>query len=233
MALPDSSTTESVEQVTTLGYEDIKFILGFVAKSSHSLAQEIDSAHAHCGRTGYPATSMLQVYALQFLLAEQHANRFLAIVNNDPRLLKILGLQKAPSESAYSNFKHWKLAERIPQLNAIIAGAVEECRLQIERLRGIGIVSEDAPRLGENLAIDKTDVEAYANHRLNPCVDPDATRGHRTVKNKSPKASKGKAAKQQPESEGTGGDQAGERTESYLGYGVHAIVDSYWGYPST
>ena len=231
MALPDSSTTESVEQVTKLGYDDIQSILDFVAESSHSLAQEIDSAHAHCGRTGYPATAMLQVYALQFLLAEQHANKFFAIVNNDPRLLKILGLQKAPSESAYSNFKNWKLADRIPQLNAIIAGAVEECRLQIERLRRIGIISEDAPRLGENAAIDKTDVQAYANTKLKLCVDPDATWGHRTVKNRSPKASKGKAAKRQPESEGAGEDSPGERTESYLGYGVHTIVDSYWGIP--
>ena len=231
MALPDSSTTESVEQVTKLGYDDIQSILDFVAESSHTLAQEIDSAHAHCGRTGYPATSMLQVYALQFLLAEQHANKFLAIVNNDPRLLKILGLKKAPSESTYSNFKNWKLADRIPQLNAIIAGAVEECHLRIERLRRIGIVSQDAPRLGENLAIDKTDVEAYANPKLKLCVDPDATWGHRTVKNRSPKASKGKAAKRQPESEGAGEDSATERTESYLGYGVHTIVDSYWGIP--
>ena len=231
MALPDSSTTELSEQVTKLGYEDIEFILDFVAESSRTLAQEIDSAHACCGKPGYPATSMLQIYALQFLLAEQHANRFLARVNNDPRLLKILGLKKAPSESAYSNFKNWKLTDRIPQLNAIIAGAVEECRLQIERLRGIGIVPEDAPPLGESLAIDKTDVQAYANHRLNPCVDLDATWGHRTVKNKSPKAVKGKAAKRQPESERAGEDSASERTESYLGYGVHAVVDSHWGIP--
>ena len=175
MALPDSSTTEHAEQVTKLGYEDIKFILDFVAESSHSLAQEIDSAHAHCGRMGYPATSMLQVYVLQFLLAEQHANRFLAKVNNDPRLLKILGLQKAPSESTYSNFKNWKLTDRIHQLNAIIVGTVEECRLRTERLRGIGIVSEDAPRLGENLAIDKcsasTTFAGSVNYscRFTPC----------------------------------------------------------------
>ena len=231
MALPDSSTTELSQQVTKLGYEDLEFIRDFVAESSHPLAHEIDSAHAHCGNPGYPATSMIQVYALQFLLAEQHANKFLARVNNDPRLLKILGLNKAPSESVYSNFKNWKLTDRISQLTAIIVGAVEECRLQIERLRGIGIVAEDAPPLGESLAIDKTDVQAYANQNLKPCVDPDATWGYRTVKNKSPKAGKGKAVKQQPESEELGEDLAGKPMESYLGYGVHTVVDSYWGIP--
>ena len=57
------------------------------------------------------------MYALQFLMDEKHANRFLARVNNDSRLLKILGLNKAPSESAYSSFKNWKLTDRMPQLN--------------------------------------------------------------------------------------------------------------------
>ena len=164
-------------------------------------------------------------------MAEHHANRFLARVNNDRRLLKILGLQRAPSESAYSNFKNWKLTDRIPQLNAIIAGAVEACRLQIERLRGIGIVPEDAPHLGENLAIDKTDVKSFANSRLKHPVDPDATWGYRTVKNNSPRAGKGKTVERQPKSGELGEDSDGERMESYFGYGVHAVVDSHWGIP--
>ena len=231
MALPDSSTTKLSQQATKLGYEDIEFILDFVAESSHTLAHEIDPAHARCGRPGYPAMSMIQVYALQFLLAEQHANRFLARVNNDRRLLKILGLNSGPSESAYSNFKNWKLTDRISQLTAIIFGAVDECRLQIERLRGIGIVPEDAPQLGENLAIDKTDVQAYVNQNLKLCVDRDATWGYRTVKNKSPKARKGKAVKRQPESEEFGPGLAGKPMKSYLSYGVHTVVDSYWGIP--
>ena len=231
MALPDGSTTEPCEQVTKLGYEDLEFILGFVSESSRALAQEIDSAHAHSGKPGYGATSKIQLHALHFLLAEQHANKFLASVNNDPRLLNILGLQKAPSESVYSDFKNWKIAHRIPQLNAIIAGAVEKCRLQTERLRGIGIVPEDAPPLGESLAIDKTDVVAYANPKLKHCVDLDATWGRRTVKNKSPKATRDKAAKPKPNSEEAGEDSTGERTEPYFGYGVHAIADSYWGIP--
>ena len=151
------------------------------------MARQIDSAHAHCGKPGFGATSKIKVYTLQFLLDEQHANRFLARVNNDPRLLNILGLNKAPSESAYSNFKNWKLTDRITQLNAMIVRAIEACRLQVERLRNIGIVPEDAPPLGESLAIDKTDVETFANHRAKNPVDPDASWGYRTRKNGRPK----------------------------------------------
>lgn len=67
-------------------------MLDFVAVNSRALAQEIDSAHVRNGNPGFGATAKIQVYALHFLLDEEHANKFLARVNNDPRLLKILGL---------------------------------------------------------------------------------------------------------------------------------------------
>ena len=233
MALPDSSTTELCEQVTKLGYEDVEFILDLVGEESRTLAKEIDSAHAHCGKPGFGAASKIKLYALQFLLDEEHANRFLARVNNDPRLLHILGLKNAPSESAYSNFKNWKLTDRIPQLIAIIARAVEACRLQIERLRGIGIVPENAPPLGESLAIDKTDVETYANDRAKHPVDPDASWGYRTRKNGRPKRSRKKDKKvpDNNESSGKNGTEENHEMEPYFGYGVHALADAHWGIP--
>ena len=233
MALPDGSTTDNCEQASKLGYDHLPFILGYVAEQSRVMAQEIDSAHARCGKPGFGATPKIKTYALQFLLNEQHANKFLARLNNDPRLLNILGLQKAPSESAYSNFKNWKLTDRIPELNEIIANAVEACRLQIERLRGIGIVPEDAPPLGESLTIDKTDVEAYASHKAKHCADPDATWGYRTRKNGRPKKRKDRNGKSQTASEGTGpsGTEENHEMELYFGYGVHALADAHWGIP--
>ena len=233
MALPDSSTPELCEPVTKLGYEDVEFTLGFVAEESRPLVRKIDSAHAHCGKPGFGATSKIKIYTLQFLLDEEHANKFLARVNNDLRLLNILGLKKAPSESAYSDFKNWKLTDRIPQLNAIIARAVEACRLQIERLRSIGSVPEDAPPVGESLAIDKTDVETYANHRAKHPVDPDASWGYRTCKNGRPKRGrqKGRKVRDINESSGTDGTEDNYEMEPFIGYGVDALADAYWGIP--
>ena len=233
MALPDSSTTELCEQVTKLGYEDVEFILDFVAEESRPMARKIDSAHGRCGKPGFGATSKIKLYTLQFLLDEQHANRFLARVNNDPRLLHILGLNKAPSESAYSNFKNWKLTDRITQLHAMIVRAIEACRLQVERLRSIGIVPEDAPPLGESLAIDKTDVETFANHRAKNPVDPDASWGYRTRKNGRPKrgGQKDRKVRAKNEGGGTDGTEENHEMEPYFGYGVHALADAYWGIP--
>ena len=233
MALPDSSTPELCEQASKLGYEDVKFILDLVAQNSRALAQEIDSAHARSGKPGFGATSKIQVYSLQFLMDEKHANRFLAKVSNDPRLLKILGLNKAPSESVYSDFKNWKLTDRIPQLKEIIAKAVEACRRQIERLRAVGIVPENTPPLGESVAIDKTDVESYANPDAKHPADPDMTKGYCTRKNGHPREGKAKGKKLQKrnESREIKRTEDGHEMESYYGYGVHTLADVNWGIP--
>ena len=67
------------------------------------------------------------------------------------------------------------------------------------------------PDLGEVVAIDSTDIEAYANPNHAPVTDSDATWGRRTTKAKSSKGAK--------------------KTEPFFGYKMHALNDVVYGAP--
>ena len=69
------------------------------------------------------------------------------------------------------------------------------------------------PGLGENVAIDSTDIPAYANPDQTPISDPDATWGHRTPKAKSKNKRKG------------------QQTEPFFGYKMHSLGDVKYGAP--
>ena len=84
------------------------------------------------------------------------------------------------------------------------------CNPEIERLKESGIIPADAPRLGEIIAFDATDVVAYANPKRKPSADQEARWGYRTPKNNS----QGKGDK-----------------ELFYGYKVHAGNDAYYGLP--
>ena len=74
----------------------------------------------------------------------------------------------------------------------------------------MGIIPADAPRLGEIIAFDATDVVAYANPRRKPSADEEARWGYRTPKNNS---------------------QVKADKELFYGYKVHAGNDAYYGLP--
>ena len=78
------------------------------------------------GNPGYPAWQMLRLHALRFLLSERYANRFLARVDNDPRLLELCGMDNAPSEVAFSRFKNAKQAPNQGELFGFLAAATVE-----------------------------------------------------------------------------------------------------------
>ncbi len=155
---------------------------------------------------------MLRLQVLRYLLNERYANRFLERVRNDPRLLKLCGLSRAPSEVAFSRFKNHRLAPNQDELTPIIAAVVEECAVEIEELRKSGVIPADAPALGEVLAVDATDIPAYANRRRNPPTDRDAAPGYRTAKNKSPQA-------------------GADNKEIFFGYDADVISDAHYGLP--
>ena len=67
------------------------------------------------------------------------------------------------------------------------------------------------PDLGSDVAIDSTDIEAYANPNHQPAADPDAVWGRRTTKAKSSKGAKD--------------------TEPFYGYKMHAVNDVIYGAP--
>lgn len=71
-------------------------------------------------------------------------------------------------------------------------------------------LKERLPDLGDNVAVDSTDVEAWANPNRTRVRDPDAAWGHRTTKAKS----SGK-----------------KKDELFFGYKVHSLTDSVYGVP--
>ena len=209
MALVNRNTTGLAQQAPKSGYGFVQHILDQLAAASGPLVELLDAPHKHGGRPGYPARSMLRLHHLQFISRERYANRFLQQVNSTPRLLEICGLKQAPSEGAYCQFRK-SLKNHQKQIDRMIAATAAECDKEIERLREAGIVPSDAPRLGEILAIDATDIAAYANPKKRPGADSDARWGYRTPKNKS---------------------NAKGESELFYGYKAHAINDAHHGLP--
>ena len=229
-------------QVPKTGYGFLKAVLDRFSALSKDLAAKMDAPHAKGGNPGYPARQMLRLHVLRFLLNERYANRFLNRVDNDPRLLELCGLRYTPSERAFSDFKNHKLAPHQDEFHAIIAAVVEDCADEIDEGRESKALPVDAPAFGEILAIDATDIPAYARprgehcdppgegnckkkHRTHcdspdpgqctqhkSCADPDAAWGYRTPKNRSPQAETGKK-------------------EYFFGYDADVITDAYYGLP--
>ena len=247
MARRNRNAPGHVPQVPKSGYGLLKAVLDCFAEHSEDLAARLDTPHQAGGNPGYPAWQMLRLHALRFLLSERYANRFLARVDNDPRLLELCGMDNAPSEVAFSRFKNAKQAPHQGELFRFLAAAtVEECAARVETLQESGVIPADAPALGDILAVDATDIPAYARprgehcdppgkgnckkkHRVHcdspdkeqctkhkPCADPDARWGYRTPKGKSPMAD---------------GSKKNERKELFFGYKANVISDAYYGIP--
>ena len=124
---------------------------------------------------------MLRLHALRYLLNERFANRFLDRVDNEPLLLELCGMSRVPSEVAFSRFKNHRLAPNQEELDQVIALVVEDCAAGIEELRGSDDVPAIAPALSEILAIDATNIPAYANPNREIPADPAAAWGYRTL----------------------------------------------------
>ena len=134
-----------------------------------------------------------------------------------PRLLKrdkevrmICGFSKdkIPNEDAFGRFVR-KLAGREELLEECFSGLVARLR-------------ELLPGFGAKLAVDSTDIEAYANgHRKSPS-DPDARWG-----------AKGAGHHAGPKVKGDGGTEKGKKRDLYywFGYKLHLAVDSVYELP--
>ena len=220
-------------------------IEGAVSRTG-DLAAILDAPHADGGNPGYPAKAMLRAFVMQYALNERYANGFLNRLDSDDRLLRICGLECAPSEGAYSRFKK-KLAPHKDRLRIKVVEVFLECGDEIERLREAGVVPADKPPLGHSLVMDSTDVEAWARPGRTsrktgeeiPSKDPDAKWGHRTAKNsRSSKPRSGKQGKSK--SKTTKGKSVGDDVETgrketkdelYFGYKINTIVDANHGLP--
>ena len=212
MALRNRNLPGLVPQVPKSGYGFVKAVLDCFSACTEGLAAKLDSSHRTGGNPGYPARQMLRLQVLKYLLNERFANRFLDRVNNEPLLLELCGMSRIPSEVAFSRFKNHRLAPHQDELDQVIALVVEDCAAGIEELRGANAVPADSPTLGEILAIDATDIPAYANPNRETPADLNAAWGYRTPKNKSPKAEKGKK-------------------DLFFGYDADVISDAHYGLP--
>ena len=225
VAQPKNSVWGPVNNPPKSGYGFVEAALNTLREFSGPMATELEKNHQQRGRRGYPATDMLCVYALQFLQNIPFNGCFLADLNRDPRLLKMCGMDHAPSEATFCRFRK-KMKQIQERLASVHSQVVERCDVEIERLRDTGIVPKNAPRLGEYLALDPTDIEASARYRSEhcdalesadctrhskkPCSDPSARWGYRTPKGKS-----GRAMEKDGE----------ELKEKFFGHKNHVIAD--------
>ena len=242
MARQNNSLLQSSRQAPKSGYGLLETALDAVKEHGGELVRVLESYHEHGGRKGHPRQGMLCAYTVQFLLNVRHNNRFLIFLNGNPRLLAMCGLKQAPSESAYCNFVS-RLSWHKDILDPIFAEITRDCSDEIERLREEGIIPEDAPRLGEVIAFDATDIKAYAKPTPEHCDGPEkesCTKQHKLhcdspVPDKctkhgddfcaDPDASWGRR---------TAKSKSGnvkDKTEPFFGYKGHAATDAYYGLP--
>ena len=133
---------------------------------------------------------------MKYLLGERFTVGFLERLRSSPRLQQICGLNSIPSESTFSRF--FSLLSDSMDRDTAIAEMVGKLKTRL-------------PDLGNDIAIDSTDIEAYANPNNQPVTDPDAVWGRRTTKAKSSKGAK--------------------NTEPFFGYKLSSIVDVVYGAP--
>ncbi len=244
-----SNYTQQPKQPPKSGFVFLEAVIEGSVSRTGDLAEILDAAHEHGGNPGFAAAPMLRAFVMQYALAERFANRFLNRLGSDERLLRICGLECAPSEGAYSRFKK-KLAPYEGFISIVIAEVFLGCGDEIDRMIAAGLIPADTPRLGHSLVMDSTDVEAWARPGRKsrktgeeiPSKDPDAKWGRRTAKNpRSSKSASSKRGKRGSSNTGktaspsAGGepesDRADQKTESYFGYKVNVITDANHGLP--
>ena len=148
-------------------------------------------------RPGYPPRSMLRAYCLKFLLNERFNVDLIQRLHDSYRLRQLCGFKsEVPSESSFSRFfKH--LSDRAELIEQGITSLVNH-------------LHDHLPDTGDVVAIDSTDIEAYANPNRSAVIDQDAAWGVRTTKSNS---------------------SSRKDTEMFFGYKVHMLSDTVFGVP--
>ena len=187
---------------------------------------------------------MLRALVMQYALGERYANSFLNRLGSTDRLLRICGLECAPSEGAYSRFKKetdslygCHLAHHSRGLSGVRhrdrtpagdrPGSGGQNPRWGTRWSSTALMLRHGRGLGEQVV---GRVRRFRRRTRTPKW------GHRTAKNvrtSRPRSSKRGSAK--ASKRGTGGDAGSGRKESkdefYFGYKVDAIADSNHGLP--
>ena len=246
----NNNTTEYRYSIPQSGYGFLEALLDTFREHSAALAGVLEEPHRRHGRRGYPAQGMLCVYLLQFLIPNQrYSSHYLRHLDGRPRLLAMCGLDEAPSEWAYCRFKA-KLAKHRRRLRTVANRTARDCAAEIERLRKQGLIPENAPRLGEMLALDPTDIKAYARSRPEHCNSPQkesCTKRHKVHCDSpvpgectkhgqkpcaDPDARWGYRTPKSNSGNTTGKDgEDKKKMDPFFGYKAHVVADAYHGIP--
>lgn len=153
------------------------------------------------GRPGYPIRAMVGMALAKSLYSLPTWTRTVRLVREHDQLRSVLGCEGCPSEWACYRF-----ARKLREHSAALAGCLD---------RVVASLHERFPAMGENVAIDGSDLPAYANGQRflskngperEKYSDPDASWGHRSA-------------------------VSTRKGGGYYGYKVHAAVCTATGLP--
>ena len=162
-----SYCTDSIGPVKGLkyaksGYGFIRLVLDNL--DDHALVRRLQR-YRRLGRQGFHPRTMLRLLLLQYLLNAPTDTELLHRVAQNPALMELCGLARMPSNSTLSRFKK-RLTFHMDLLD----------RLRISLLLGIRRLM---PGLGQDVALDSTDISTYANgkKKLHKRADQEARWG--------------------------------------------------------
>lgn len=183
MATCNGSKMGGVRQMAA-PYESLQAV--FEALPDQELLKVLEATR-WTGRPGYPIRVMWHTLVASFYLGIIHDSDLVRALRNNPLLASACGIDSPegiPSKFAYCRFRK-KLAAFNDQVGKVLADCVEA-------LRG------ELPDFGKTVAVDATDVKAWANG-LHQETDPDA---------------------------GTGAKHKSSRRVYWYGYKVHVVADA-------
>ena len=247
VARQNSNTTNSNSTISKNGYGFIQLVRNLFLSHSDELVQELEKSHKTSGRYGYSVRDQLCIFLLQCLLNERYNNHLLNRLSASPKILAMCQIKEVPSEYAYCRFKK-KLVAYSVMLDEIYNLTLRDLAREIRRLKRAGVIPKKAPRLGQYLAIDATDIPAWAKYRSPHCNAPDkenCTERHRRHCNNpdrtkcSTHSSKpiadpsARSARRTPKgrTETSTSEDAEDPKQQFFGYKAHVVADAIYGIP--
>ena len=247
VARQNSNTTKPDSTIPKTGYGFNELVVNLFLRHSDELIQEVEQSHKTSGRHGYSVRDQLCVFLSQCLLNERYNSHLLNRLRASPKIMATCQINEVPSEYAYCRFKK-KLVAYSEMLDDIYNLTLRDLNREIRRLKKAGIIPKRAPRLGQYLAIDATDIPAWAKYRSPHCNAPDkenCTERHRRHCDNSdrtkcsthsikpiadPSAMLGYRTPKGRSGTSTANDGE-DRKELFFGYKAHVIADAIYGIP--
>ena len=158
----------------------------FAALPDEELLEALQETR-HTGRPGYPIQVMWRTIVASFYLGIVHDTDLINALHTNPLLAAACGIEgpeDIPTKFAYTRFR-----KKLIAFNDLIAEVLSQC---VEKLR------EALPGFGSTVAVDATDIKAWANG-LHKETDPDA---------------------------GTGAKHKSSRRVYWYGFKVHLVADA-------